>query len=563
MVRASRSSDLRALRGQAQRLVGRYAAAAVGLALLAAAVCRAAEPTANAGLPDLTRTSQRTFSIPFRLPKPQDPDADAAAERVLLQVSKDLGGAWLPAGEAAASATAFSYTAEVDGEYWFRLRAIDRKGRMRGGEGPDMRVLVDAAGPRLAARVWKGADGEIVCRYAAADDSIDLKSLKVDYRVGGGEWKSVATEGILARQAPAHVVGEDIWWAGEKVDSLTVRIAVADAAGNRAGKQFTMEASDPGVDQTALAGEVGVPPLPAEGGATAVASGPQAQVSRPALDGGSGWTPEPAAWPGAGAPPRGEGRSVLVTSVAGTPEQAARPAAPVGDASRLLAPTVPTPTADGRMEYRGRPLQLSRSRRFAWDYELPAEAATGRQLRAELWSTRDGGVTWQRTAIDGDGTSPIDVDLPAPGLYGFRLEMVATDAVTGGPRSGDAPETWVGVDEEAPQVELLGVTRDDEADALVIRWSSRDPLLPPRSGRILYSPHPAGPWATVIDRADNQGEHRWQPERSVPAKVFVRIEVTDAAGNMGYASTTEPVAVSQSRFVGRLGGLRPLPPPAP
>jgi hypothetical protein len=45
--------------------------------------------------------------------------------------------------------------------------------------------------------------------------------------------------------------------------------------------------------------------------------------------------------------------------------------------------------------------------------------------------------------------------------------------------------------------------------------------------------------------------------------VFVRVEVTDAAGNLGAASSAEAVAVSQSRFVGRLGGLKPLPPPAP
>jgi len=556
----ARPSHVRAARRPGGRWPALVAAALLGVGW------SAAHAAAENGLPELVRTTQRTFSIPFRLPKPQDPDADAASARVLLEVSKDLGGSWSPAGESAPAAAAFSYSADADGEYWFRLRAVDRKGRMRGGAGPDMRVLVDAAGPRLAARVWKGADGEILCRYSAADDSIDLKSLKVEYRVGSGEWKAVATEGILARQSPAHVVGEDIWWAGEKVDSLTVRIAVTDASGNRTAKQFTMEAADPGIDQAALAAEIGVPPLPGDSGAMPLAAAP----ARPATAGGatSAWTAEPATWSG-GEPRQAaadDGRSVLVTQIAAS---AARPIdvghgpALGGDASRLLTANVPTPAADGRMEYRGRPLQLSRSRRFAWDYETPAEAVDGRKLRAELWGTRDGGVTWQRTAVDTDGTSPIDVEVPAPGLYGFRLEMVAADASTGGPRSGDTPETWVGVDEEAPQVELIGVDRDDAADALVIRWSARDPLLPPRSARILYSPHAAGPWATIVERADNQGEHRWQPDRSVPAKVFVRVEVTDAAGNLGVASSAEPVAVSQSRFVGRLGGLRPLPPPAP
>lgn len=519
----------------------------------------AAEPAA---LPELARTTQRTFAIPFRLPKGQDPDADATAERVLLQVSKDLGGTWTPAGEAAPSASSFSYTADVDGEYWFRLRAVDRKGRMRGGAGPDVRVLVDAAGPRLAARVWKGADGEICCRYAAVDDSIELKSLQVEYRAGAGEWKTVATEGILARQTPAHVVGEDVWWAGEKVDALVVRIGVADAAGNRTTKQFTMEAADPGVDQAALAAEVGVPALPADSGpspATVAAVLPPAAASV----GPDGWAAEPSAWRNGAAtlPDGGDGRRAVARPTAAGASQPF--AGPTGDeGGRLVARAAPA-VADGRSEYKGRPLQLSRSRRFAWEYEPPAEAAGAGQLRVELWSTRDGGLTWQRTAVDADRSSPIDVEVPAPGLYGFRLEFVAADAATTGPRSGDDPDSWVGVDEEPPHVELLGVTRDDDADALVIRWSSRDPLLPPKSARILYSAHTEGPWATVVAAADNQGEHRWQPDRSVPAKVFVRIEVADAAGNVANATTPEPVSVSQSRYVGRLGGLKPLPPPAP
>jgi len=518
----------------------------------------AAEPAA---LPELARTTQRTFTIPFRLPKPQDPDADAVAERVLLEVSKDLGGSWTPAGEAAPAAAGFSYTADADGEYWFRLRAVDRKGRVRGGAGPDRRVLVDAAGPRLAARVWKGSDGEILCRYSAADDSIDLTSLTVEYRVGTGEWKKVATEGILAREAPAHLVGEDIWWAGEKVAALTVRIAVADAAGNRTTKQFPMADADPGVDQAALAAEVGVPPLPTTDPPPSVVAGTAPAAPVPVPPGG--WKAESAAWP-AGDAAAGDGRTTTVRRVATTaaPTDPDRTASTAGDASRLLTPAVPAPAADGRMEYRGRPLQLSRSRRFAWDYEPPAEAADGRRLRAELWTTQDGGVTWQRAAVDGDGRSPIDVTLPAAGLYGVRLELVAdATAAAAGPRSGSAPDAWLGIDEEPPQVELVAISRDDSTPdgALVIRYAVRDPLIAPRATRLLYSPSAEGPWATIADGLENQGEHRWTPDRSVPAKVFVRAEAADLAGNVGAASSPDDVSIAAPRFGGKLGGLRPLP----
>jgi len=545
------------------------------LALAAVAGWAAARGLAEqpaTGLPELVRTKHRTFSIPFRLPTSADPDTDAAPRKVVLNVSSDLGVSWRTAGEAAPTATSFTFRAETDGEYWFRLRSIDGKGRSRGGEGPDIRVLVDAAGPRLAGRVWKGADGEIICRYAAADDSLSLESLKLEYRgPGDNGWKSVAAQAILARESPAHLVGEEIWWVGEKVPALTVRITIADSAGNQSVKQLTLESADPGVDQTALAKEIGVPPLPFEDGPAASATGttvtdtappaatPLATGGWPAERAGSWSDGQPAA-PSATAP--AAGRSVLVRPTAtsgGSLPKADPPAAAqrqAGGATGIAA------ASGGGLEYRGRPLQLSKSRRFAWDYEVPDVRSGAGRVRAELWTTQDAGVTWQQTAIDNDGRSPIDVTLPAAGLYGVRLELVADAADdAGGPRSGAAPDAWIGVDEEPPQAELTAISRDESTSdaALVIRYVVHDPLIAPRSVRLLYSPNPEGPWATIAAGLENQGEHRWVPDKAVPAKVSIRIEAADLAGNVGAASSADEVSVAPPRFGGKLGGLRPLP----
>lgn len=528
----------------------------------------------RSGLPELVRTKHRTFAIPFRLPASKD--ADAEPQRVVLNVSKDLGGTWEQAGEAAPSAGSFTYQAGPDGEYWFRLRAIDRKGRARGGEGPDMRVLVDAAGPRLAARVWKGADGEILCRYAAADDSIRMESLKVEYRVAGEQgWKTVAAQGVLARESPAHLVGEEIWWAGEKVGQLTVRIAVSDAAGNQTVKQYTMEPGDPQVDQAALAQEIGVPSLPGESSAPTMAVRPAGPTSPPTTfaDAGrpaSGWAAETAAAWSAEQPPApaalaqrgGEAQSVLVSRMGGAPL-----GEPAGGQALSLSPTPaasasPLGASGQPLEYRGKPLQLLRSRRFAWDYEVPTERLHGARMRVELWSTRDGGLSWQKTAVDDDDKSPINVVLPAAGLYGFRLEVVPDlPDSSPGPRPGEAAESWVGIDEEQPHVELIEIARPPEADAsgVVIRYTSRDALPAPKTARLLFSPSADGPWATIAAGIDNQGEYRWQPDRATPARVYIRVEVADAAGNIGAATSPEPVTVSTARIVGRLGGVRTLP----
>ncbi len=228
-------------------------------------------------------------------------------------------------------------------------------------------------------------------------------------------------------------------------------------------------------------------------------------------------------------------------------------------AGNLASAEITAPaTAGGSLEYRGRPLQLTRSRRFAWDYDLPPGGAA---QRAELWTTQDGGVTWQRASVDADGRSPIDVALPAAGLYGARLEFAAAADAPTGPRSGTAPDVWVGVDEEPPQAELVSVVRDDASPTptIVIQYAVRDPLIAPKSVRLLYSPNADGPWATIRDGAENQGEHRWTPDRTVPASVFIRVEAADAAGNVGFAASSEPVPTAVPRAGGRLGGLRPLP----
>ncbi len=547
-----------------------------------------------AGLPPLVRTKHRTFAIPFRLPESKDPDADASPQRVILNVSKDLGATWGPAGETSPVARSFTYTADIDGEYWFRLRAIDKKGRSRGGEGPDIRVLVDAAGPRLTARLWKGADGEIICRYAATDDSLRLDSLTLEYRGPEDQgWKSVAADAVLARETPAHLVGEAIWWAGEKVDQLVARIEITDESGNRTERKFSLEPADPRVDQAALAAELGIPALPSRSQVSGSSPDVATQASLDAVDGQAGsaagfetatgsvlvrgepdgWPAETATWQDR-APARGMTAPRAAPSLTGAAgllprsddAHGRRVARPVSAAADPLtaAGIMPPDERGGPLEYRGRPLHLSGSRRFAWDYEIPAVSRVAGPLRAELWTTRDGGLTWQKAAVDDDGRSPIDIELAEPGFYGVRLELVADvlDAEAG-PRSGAEPDAWVGIDEEPPQVELGGVERDETAtgDVLLIRYAVRDPLLAANSARLLYSPNADGPWATITDKAANEGLHRWEPGRHVPARVYIRAEATDAAGNKGFAATEEAISIAPTRFGGRLGGLRVLPTP--
>ena len=520
----------------------------------------------SARLPELIRTTQRHFAIPFRLPKPTTPDAKA--QQVEMSVSTDFGLTWTPAGSTSPPNSSIPFEANTDGEYWFRIRAIDQNNRARGGEGPDARVLVDAAAPRLSGRVWKGTDGEIVCRYAAADDSIEMNSILFQYRQKSGDWKSIATEPVLSRRSPAHLIGEEIWWAGQEVDGLTVKISVADTAGHRTTKTFSMLPADPNVSQADLASEIIAPPLPSPfakskrqtKSVVVKKSNSETKIT------GADWQPTLGNSWSSGEPIARPQQSPQQAEIVGMSNEVNSAAPILTISSPTLADAIEeklrTPHSSQNQEtgfvaeYQGSPLHLMRMRSFSWEYSFDVPEDLQGPFRVELWSTRDGGHSWERIAVDEDTSSPIDVTFQEEGLFGCRLEIVKD--VSGSPippRAGESPSTWIGIDTTPPQVKNLDVVMADEnnTDAFTIRYTIDDPLAVPNSVRLSYSPHKTGPWATIATDQASDGTFTWKPHRSLPSRVFVRIEMPDAAGNIGERITPEPITLRTARFIGRLG----------
>lgn len=530
----------------------------------------------SARLPELVRTTQRHFAIPFQLPKPATPDA--AAQQVEMSVSTDFGLTWTPAGSTSPPNSSVPYEANTDGEYWFRIRAIDQKNRARGSEGPDARVLVDAAAPRLSGRVWKGSDGEIMCRYAAADDSINMDSILFQYRQTSGDWKSIATEPVLSRRSPAHLIGEEIWWAGQEIDGLTVKISVADTAGHRTTKLFSMLPTDPNVSQSDLANEIIAPALPSPLAGSNRRT--QSVVVKDPLSNtqnmGKDWQPTPGN-------PWSDGEPVAYTQQ--SPVQARTAQGRIEEVSTAPLLTISSPTLADAIEeklkkpdssqnqetsfvaeYQGSPLHLMRVHSFSWEYSFDVPEDLQGPFRAELWSTRDGGTSWERIAVDEDTASPIDVEFQGEGLFGCRLEIVRD--IPGppiSPRAGESPSTWIGIDTTPPQVTSLDITMVDgnDSDAFEIRYAFEDPLAIPNSVRLSYSPHQTGPWATIATAQAINGTFNWKPHRSLPSRVFVRIEMPDAAGNIGESTTLEPITLRTARFIGTLGSPRASPTDTP
>jgi hypothetical protein len=210
-------------------------------------------------------------------------------------------------------------------------------------------------------------------------------------------------------------------------------------------------------------------------------------------------------------------------------------------------------------EYRGSPLHLMRVQSFSWEYSFNVPEDLQGPFRVELWSTQDGGHSWERLAVDKDTTSPIDVKFSGEGLFGCRLEIVRDVPGTPiPPRAGASPSTWIGIDSTPPQATSLDVVtvKKSASDAFEIHYSFEDPLAIPDRVRLSYSPHRSGPWATIASDQAASGHYNWKPHRSLPSRVYVRIEMPDAAGNVGESITQEPITLRTARFVGTLGSPR-------
>ena len=197
-----------------------------------------------------------------------------------------------------------------------------------------------------------------------------------------------------------------------------------------------------------------------------------------------------------------------------------------------------------------------------WDERKRSDLSVMAELQPKF--TAVSGVNIFATAPSaipvGAGDLPIVFVLTYPGDY-TRLADTLDKLKAEADKSGLFIFTNADLRFQTPQVELVAVSRDDStpAGALVIRYVVRDPLIAPRAVRVLYSPNAEGPWATIADGIDNQGEHRWTPDKAVPAKVHIRVEATDLAGNVGAAVSPNEISIAAPRFGGKLGGLRPLP----
>jgi hypothetical protein len=186
----------------------------------------------------------------------------------------------------------------------------------------------------------------------------------------------------------------------------------------------------------------------------------------------------------------------------------------------------------------------------------------------EVWSTQDGRV-WTKSPEDAPPKPPYTVKLPGEGRYG--LTLIARSGVGLGlptPKAGDTPQVWVEVDTTKPEVKNLSVEvgRGADVGALTVRWIAKDLHMRANPITISYmdaKEGAAGQWqimaANIANPAD--GRFTWRmpmsPDAPLPPQILVRVEAIDQAGNVGSATTPNPIStdlsIPKARVIGVTG----------
>ena len=192
-----------------------------------------------------------------------------------------------------------------------------------------------------------------------------------------------------------------------------------------------------------------------------------------------------------------------------------------------------------------------------------AAAGPGGPASVELMALENGGRTWSPLAQDSDRKPPFPVALGGEGVFGLKL--VARSASKLGdspPEPGESPDYLVEVDSTPPVVKLdrvqVGGGRD--AGKIARTWHASDLHLGPRPVTISVRPEGGAEWRPIGPPVENSGRYVWTLPPTAPQRFYVRVQVADSVGNVGFDETPEgsPVNVDRARPKGRITRIEPI-----
>lgn len=503
---------------------------------------------------DAEYLSERDWQIPITLSE----TIRKEAQSLTLYVSNDQGKSWKKETNAKPSDEFFKYVAPGDGVYWLSVSYVNRAGKTIPAKEAELlplqKIVVDTKRPEVKVQALERMNDEVTVSWDVKDEHLDLNSLTLQYRAkGDSAWKAVALTPVAS--------GKKQFSTGAN-GAVSVRVSAKDRAGNLGEDLVDIMATTMVTSNQVPAAGGSTPMLPPPAGNTPSSVGASGGNTNtvPSLTGNSAQPPKPdAVLP----PPVSMNTAPNLTNNPPSLNPAASaPAKPV-DSGFKPSSSVPnnavTSGGGGFSGYnRGQPGPVLWSNSLHLDLDFDVKAGPSGVGALELYYTLDAGKSWQLLDKREDATRPFSVDVPGEGIYGFTM-IVKNKAGVGrqAPAPGELPEVRVGVDTTAPVCELITPleTVPGSKDLINIKWTAIDANLASGPVKLEWSENPNGPWHQIVDKQPNNGVFRWRVPQNTPYQVFLKIEVTDVAGNVGQYITREPVLVDLQMPEVKIKGL--------
>lgn len=485
-------------------------------------------------LPTPVHTNRNRFRIPYRYDAVEM--ARLRAKEIRLYTSIDEGRRWQLTHTVAPDARKFEFEAPRDGSYWFSVRTVDGNNQLHPGGDiiqPGLIVVVDTVKPILKLDVRQAEPGKVELSWSAIDANLNVDSLRLEYVAPGGrEWERV-------RIVPKAIGSTS--WSVPSSGIVAVRGSVKDYAGNEATAQMQLS-----VDPT----NAGVPRPVQPDFHKPIADVPMLD-EKSFADTFPGRTPSAAdAWQNRPA------KDAASSDLPPLPEE--RPIADrVGDRPEALKGRYAA-LSPKRLKPSGT-VRMVRSTSFTLGYQLEDVGPSG-IAKVELFITQDDGAHWWQYGDDEDRKSPVEVEVPAEGVYGFALRVHSGAGLSlDPPQNGEKPEVSVIVDETPPETKLLGVRADSGEDGtrIIVRWSISEEYPNGAPVAVSYSVNSDGPWTPITGWQPDAGQFAWKVTPQTPAHVFIRVDARDAAGNLSSAVSEKAIAIDLSRPSARIVDVEP------
>ena len=504
-------------------------------------------------VPGKLYTQQKHFILPIEL----DERDRATISEVLLYVKSAPSEPWICRQSVLSTQKGFDFQAAEDGEYWFATATIDRTGKLSPADTshltPVMTVVVDTVPPDVTMQTLPPSPKGVLVAFKVNDANPDPHKLKVEFQMPDKSWQVLQPlpDDAMVFRVP-----------GPAVPETTFRATVTDRAGNTTSKTMSLASAFsvaaagplPGSDRlpapaTSLGSHsekpsVPMPMLPPPDLTHLIASRPlpetTPEASRPMVD---MTPPSPSRntvdlTRGLPSPPPEIAHS-SVTPASSESGSATVPQAPPATAVAPSAPAGAEPAASGPFH------QLLNATKVSLEYQIEQQGPTG-VSKVEVWVTRDTGNTWTCLLEDKKGHSPVEFELPGEGLYGVSLVVYNGNGVSSAvPAKGDAPDYLVEIDLTRPAAQLLAINPgvDKEAGTLHITWAASDKNLGSTPVDLYYATKRGGPWQPIVRGSRNDGSYRWVLPKDQGSEFYVRMDVTDRAGNLTRCEAPQPVLV--------------------